>query len=31
MDGMFIDVSVVLPRAEPSVLLFDEEEGGCLR
>ena len=29
-DGMFIDVLVVLARAESSVLLFDEEERGCL-
>ena len=26
-DGMFVDVAVVLARAESSILLFDEEEG----
>ena len=30
MDGMLIDIAVVLARAESSILLFDEEEGRCL-
>ena len=30
MDGMFVDVSIVLARAESTILLFDEEERGCL-
>ena len=29
-DGMFVDVSIVLARAKSSVLLFNEEKGGCL-
>ena len=29
-DGMFIDIAVILARAKSSILLFDEEEGGCL-
>ena len=30
MGGMFIEVAVVLARAEFSIFLFDEEERGCL-
>ena len=27
MDGVFVDVAVVLAWAEPSILLFNKEEG----
>ena len=30
MDGVFVDVLIVLARAESTILLFDEEERGCL-
>ena len=30
MDGMFIEVSVILAGVEVSILLFDKEEGGSL-
>ena len=30
MDSVFINVVVVLARAEATVFLFDEEEGGRL-
>ena len=30
-DGMFVDVMIVLARAESSILLFDKEEGRGLR
>ena len=30
MDSVFIDVAVVLTGVKTTVLLFDEEEGGCL-
>ena len=29
-DGVFVDIAVVLAGAESSILLFDEEERGCL-
>ena len=31
MNGVFIDISIVLAGAESSVFLFDEEEGRGLR
>ena len=30
MNGMFIDVSIVLTWAESSILFFDEEKRRCL-
>ena len=31
MSSVFIEVLIVLARAEFAILLFDKEEGGCLR
>ena len=30
MNGVFVDISVVLTQAESSIFLFDKEEGRCL-
>ena len=29
-DSMFVDIVVVLTGVKTAILLFDEEEGGCL-
>ena len=31
MDGVLVDIAVILTGMESSIFLFDEEEGRCLR